>query len=182
MNAWIDKVTTAYCKLLELLLVALLAAMVLMVFGNVVLRYAFNSGITVSEELSRWAFVWMTFLGAIIAIKENGHLGTDILVGRLGPTGKKVCLAIAESAMIYCAWLVLSGSLSQTRISVGSEAPVSGWSMAWVPAAGVVFAVSAVLLHVTKLGRLLTGKLGNDELVTVQESEDRAHTTAGDDK
>ena len=57
--------------------------MVVLVFGNVVLRYAFNSGITVSEELSRWLFVWLTFLGAIVALKEHGHLGTDMLVGRL---------------------------------------------------------------------------------------------------
>ena len=40
------------------------AAMLAMVFGNVVLRYAFNSGITVSEELSRWAFVWMIWTAA----------------------------------------------------------------------------------------------------------------------
>ena len=44
--------------------------MVVMVFGNVVLRYGFNSGITVSEELSRWLFVWMTFLGAIVALRN----------------------------------------------------------------------------------------------------------------
>ena len=175
MGVWIDKAVSAYCKLLEALLVALLVAMVLMVFGNVVLRYGFNSGITVSEELSRWAFVWMTFLGAVIAVRENGHLGTDMLIGRLGPAGKKVCLALAESAMVYCAWLVFSGSLTQARISLDAEAPVSGWSMAWVPAAGVVFAVSAAALHLLKLGRLLGGRLGEDELVAVQESEDLAH-------
>ena len=171
----IDQATKAYCKLLELLLVALLAVMVVMVFGNVVLRYGFNSGITVSEELSRWAFVWMTFLGAIVAIKENGHLGTDMLVGRLGPTGKKVCLAIAETGMLYCTWLIFSGSLAQTRISWDVEAPVTGWSMAMLPIAGLVFAVSAALFHLLKLGRLATGKLREDELVTVQESEDLAH-------
>ena len=171
----IDQATKAYCKLLELLLVALLAVMVVMVFGNVVLRYGFNSGITVSEELSRWAFVWMTFLGAIVAIKENGHLGTDMLVGRLGPTGKKVCLAIAETGMLYCTWLIFSGSLAQTRISWDVEAPVTGWSMAMLPIAGLVFAVSAALFHLLKLGRLVTGKLREDELVTVQESEDLAH-------
>ena len=171
----IGKATTAYCKLIELLLVALLAVMVVMVFGNVVLRYGFNSGITVSEELSRWAFVWMTFLGAIVAIKENGHLGTDMLIGRLGPTGKKVCLAIAETGMLYCTWLIFSGSLAQTRISWDVEAPVTGWSMAMLPIAGLVFAVSAALFHLLKLGRLVTGKLREDELVTVQESEDLAH-------
>lgn len=37
--------------------------MVVLVFTNVVLRYALNSGIAVSEELSRWLFVWLTFLG-----------------------------------------------------------------------------------------------------------------------
>ena len=175
MTDWIDKTASAYCRLLEVLLVALMAAMVTMVFGNVVLRYGFNSGITVSEELSRWAFVWMTFLGAIIAIKENGHLGTDMLIGRLGPTGKKVCLALAESMMIGCAWLIFSGSLAQTRINADVEAPVSGWSMGLLSAAGVVFAVSAGLFHFLKLGRLLTGRLADDELVTVKESEDIVH-------
>jgi TRAP-type C4-dicarboxylate transport system permease small subunit len=146
-----------------------------MVFGNVVLRYGFNSGITFSEELSRWGFVWMTFLGAIVALKENGHLGTDMLVGRLGPIGKKVCLAIAETLMLYAVWLLLSGSWAQTKISWEVEAPVTGWSMAWLPIACIVFAISAAVFHVQKLVKLATGKLRDDELVTVQESEDLAH-------
>ena len=171
MQPWIDR----FCRGLERLIAALLAAMVLMVIGNVVLRYGFNSGNTVSEELSRWAFVWMTFLGAVIAVKEGGHLGTDILVGRLGPTGKKVCLAIAELAMLYCCWLIFSGSQTQMRINLDVEAPVTGLSMAWVSAAGVVFAVFAALLHGHKLWRLARGRLRDDELVTVQESEDVAH-------
>ena len=170
-----ERLIASYCKLLEVVLVALLAAMVVMVFGNVVLRYGFNSGITFSEELSRWAYVWMTFLGAVVAIRENGHLGTDILVGRLGPTGRKVCLAIAETGMLYCTWLVFAGGLEQLRISLDVYAPVSGWSMAWLPGAAVAFAVSAALFHVMKLGRLLAGRLRDDELVTVQESEDLAH-------
>ena len=172
---WLDKAAAAYCKALELLLVLLLAAMVAMVFGNVVLRYGFNSGITFSEELSRWAFVWMTFLGAIVALKDNGHLGTDMLVSRLGTTGKKVCLAVAEMGMLYCTWLLFNGRLAQTKISWEVEAPVTGWSMAWLPIAGVVFAVSAALFHLLKLGKLFSGKLRDEDLVTVQESEDLAH-------
>jgi TRAP-type C4-dicarboxylate transport system permease small subunit len=180
---WIDKAAGAYCRLLEVLLVVLLVTMVVMVFGNVVLRYGFNSGITFSEELSRWAFVWMTFLGAIVALKENGHLGTDMLVGRLGPAGKKVCLAIAETLMLYTVWLILSGSWAQVKLSVAVEAPVTGWSMAWLLSAGVVFAVSAAVFHALKLAKLLSGKLRDDELVTVQESEDLAHVkTEGDAK
>lgn len=172
MSNWIDKGASAYCKLLEALLVLLLVAMVVMVFGNVVLRYAFNSGITASEELSRWAFVWMTFLGAIVAVKDNGHLGTDLLIGRLGPGGKKICLALAETLMLYCCWLIFSGSLAQTRINLEVEAPVTGWSLAWLSGIGIVFAVSAALFHGLKLLRLASGQLADDQLVTVRESED----------
>ncbi len=63
------------CRVLEAGIALLLAVMVVLVFGNVVLRYGFNSGITVSEEVSRWMFIWLTFLGAVIALKERGHLG-----------------------------------------------------------------------------------------------------------
>ena len=72
------RVVEAYFHLLKVLIALFLAIMVVLVFGNVVLRYAFNSGITVSEEVSRWLFVWLTFLGAIVAMREHGHLGVDI--------------------------------------------------------------------------------------------------------
>jgi TRAP-type transport system small permease protein len=174
----LHRLLDGYCRLIEWCIVALLGVMVVLVFGNVVLRYGFNSGITVSEELSRWAFIWLTFMGAIVAVKEGGHLGTDMLVGRLGNTGKKVCLALAEGLMLYCCWLIFEGSLAQTRINWDVEAPVSGWSMGWISGVGVVFAVSAALFHLHKLVRLLAGKLGDAELVAVQESEDLAKLQA----
>ena len=113
MGALLDR----FCRLLEALMVLLLALMVVLVFGNVVLRYAFDSGITVSEELSRWLFVWMTFLGAIVAIKEHGHLGTDMLVARLPKAGKKACLIVGHLLMLYVTWLLSDGSLTQTKIN-----------------------------------------------------------------
>ena len=64
----LKKLMDRYCQLLSVLMVIGLALMVVLVFTNVVMRYAFNSGITVSEELSRWLFVWVTFLGAIVAM------------------------------------------------------------------------------------------------------------------
>ena len=47
-----------YCRLMSVIMAACLAVMVVMVFGNVGLRYGLNSGITASEELSRWLFLW----------------------------------------------------------------------------------------------------------------------------
>ena len=63
-----------YCRVLSALMALLLAIMVVLVFGNVVLRYGFHSGITFSEEVSRWLFVWLTFMGAVVALHQKAHM------------------------------------------------------------------------------------------------------------
>ena len=160
------------CRGFELVIAACLAVMVVMVFGNVVLRYAFNSGIIVSEELSRWLFLWMTFLGAIVALKERAHLGSDFLIAALPRRGKQACLVVGHLLMIYVTWLVFSGSLAQARINLSVEAPVTGASMAWVYATGVVFAVCAAVLLLRDLLLVLSGRLADEELVMIKGSEE----------
>ena len=163
----------ASCRFIEILIAAFLALMVVMVFGNVVLRYGFNSGIIVSEELSRWLFLWVTFLGAIVAVKEHAHLGSDFLISRLPAQGKRACLVIGHVLMLYATWLVFWGALAQVRINLHVEAPVTGASMAFVYATGVVFAVFAAVLLFRDLWRALSGRLGEDELVMIQGSEEK---------
>ncbi len=161
-----------YCRALNVAMVACLAVMVMLVFGNVVLRYAFNTGISISDELSRWLFVWMTFMGAIVALREHGHLGTDFLVGRLGTTGKKICLAAGYLLMLFACWLLFSGSLAQTRINHETSSAAMEAPMSLFYASGVVFAVSAALLLVYDLWRLATGRMSEDELIAIRESEE----------
>jgi TRAP-type transport system small permease protein len=157
--------------LLEALSAVLLALMVVLVFGNVVLRYAFNSGITLSEELSRWLFVWLTFLGAIVALREHCHLGSDLLVSRLPHWAKKLCLLASQALMLFVTCLLFEGSLAQARINWDVAAPTSGASMAIFYAAGIVFALSAALILLRDMLRLITGKADND-LITIRQSEE----------
>ena len=166
-----DALLNRYCRLLEGVIVVCLAAMVVLVFGNVVLRYGFNSGITVSEELSRWLFVWLTFLGAVVGLREHAHLGTEMLVGHLGPTGKKVCLVIGYALMLGVCWLLFSGALEQTKINWDVSAPSSGASMAWFYSVGLVFGVSAAAVLLVDLYKLLTGHTSDDDLVIVREEQ-----------
>ena len=163
---------------LEWLIALCLAVMVVLVFGNVVLRYALNSGITVSEELARWLFVWLTFLGAVVALQENAHLGTDLLVSRVGPRTRRALLVVAQSLMLYGCWLLLVGSWAQVRINADVAAPVSGLPVALFYGAGVVFAVLGGGVLLRRLCRTLRGQLNDDELVMVQESEDLAGVQA----
>jgi len=160
------------CRLFVFLMVVCLALMVVMVFGNVVLRYGFNSGITVSEELSRWLFVWMTFFGSVVAVRNRAHLGTDSLISRLPLTGRKVCFVAAHVLMLGICWLMFSGAWEQTKINYGTTSAVMEASMAWFYASGVMFAVLAALIFAHELWRLFTGQLSDSELVSVRESED----------
>ena len=170
----VDTLLRRYCKGLEALMAACMVVMVVLVFGNVVLRYAFNSGIVVSEEISRWLFVWLTFLGAIVALREHGHLGTDMLVGRLGPFGKKVCLVLGYALMLMTCWMLFRGALEQTKINWDVSAPSSGASMAWFYGVGLVFGVSAGVILLNDLFKLLSGRVADADLVIIKESEDQA--------
>jgi TRAP-type C4-dicarboxylate transport system permease small subunit len=174
----VNRLIAGYCRLLDGLLALALAVMVVLVFGNVVLRYAFNSGITVSEEVSRWLFVWLTFLGAVVALRERAHLGSDMLVSRLGPTGKKICLVAGQVLMFYITVLLLQGSLEQMRINWEVLSPVTGSSMAAFYGVGVVFALSALLILAVDCWRVLSGQVADDDLVMVKESEEQAELEA----
>jgi TRAP-type C4-dicarboxylate transport system permease small subunit len=174
LNRWID----LYCRALGALMVLCLTLMVLMVFTNVVLRYAFNSGINVSEELSRWLFVWMTFMGAVVALRQRGHLGTDMLVARLSVRGKRAVLGLAYVLMLFCCWLVLQGSWEQTQINLGTTSAVLEVPTAWLYGSGLVFSISAIVILVHSLWRLVSGQMPDEELVGFKESEESAHSPA----
>jgi len=172
MLEWTDRLLGRYTRLLDMLAGLCLALMVVLVFGNVVARYALNSGITISEELSRWLFVWLTFMGSIVALREHGHLGTDMLVSRLPPAGKRACLALAQVAMIFVSWLLLSGSWAQMLINWETEAPVTGASVAIFYASGVLMGASGIAILLRDLLRTLFTPLSEQNLVMVQESEE----------
>ncbi|MDR7376707.1 TRAP-type C4-dicarboxylate transport system permease small subunit [Rhodoferax ferrireducens] len=168
----IQKLIDKYCKLLAWLIVGCLALMVVLVFTNVVLRYAMNSGIAVSEELSRWLFVWLTFLGGIIAMHEGAHLGTDTLVSRLPLAGKKACLVIGHVLMLFVCWLLFKGALDQVKINWDSTSAAMEVSMAWFYGCGMVFAVSGAVILLNHLWRLVMGQLTEAELIGIRESEE----------
>lgn len=170
----VDKAANAYFKLIELVLVACLGAMVLMVLGNVILRYGFNSGITVSEELSRFTFVWLVFLGAVTGMRENAHLGVDMLVRRLPVLGRKLCLVLSEVLMLVCCILFFWGTWQQRAINLDNLAPVSEIPMEWVFGIAYVSAGSMAVMIVAKLWRLAMGRISEDELIQVSESEEQA--------
>jgi len=166
------RIVDFYFHALKAMVVFFIGTMVVLVLGNVILRYGFNSGITVSEELSRWAFVWLTFTGAIIAMREHTHLGMDTVVSKLPVLGKKICYVLSHLIMIACVLLFMSGAYDQTIINLGVEAPASGLSSGFFYGVGLFFGVPALLILFYDLYMMVSGQLKDEELVRIRESEE----------
>lgn len=164
--------------MLKLAIALLLAGMVLLVFGNVVLRYAFNQGISYSEELSRLFFIWLTFLGAVVAMHEHGHLGVDSVIRRLPPVTAKAAVMAGHVLMLVATWLLISGSWDQTLINLHVKAPATGISMAFFYGAGLAFGIPAFLILLWDIFCVATDRI---DLATVELVRDSEEQIAMDD-
>ncbi len=170
--AAVERLIDLYCRAIKAVIALCLAVMVVLVFGNVVLRYVFNSGIATSEELSRWLLVWLTFLGAIVALRQHAHLGVDTLVRALPPRGRLICFIASYLLMLYADWLLTLGSWKQAVLTFADTAPASGISVGlFFYSSGVIFGVSAAVILAYDVVRVLSGAATEGELVTVRESD-----------
>ena len=111
-------------------------------------------------------------------MREHLHLGVDSLVSRLPVFGKKACLVVSQVLMLYACWLFGQGSWQQTLINLHVVAPVSGMSMGIFYGVGMLFSVSAGGIILYDLYRVLAGKIADEELVMVKESEEAAEFEA----
>ena len=139
-------------KLLEMLCVLILAVMSCLVFLNVVLRYGFNSSISTTEEVSRYMFVWLTFLGAVLAFSENQHVNVTILTERLSHIKRKILYVFTDILMLFCCYLIVSGSWTQYVLNKANLAPISG-----IPT-GITFlasCIAGVLIGILLVARMI---------------------------
>ncbi|MEO7114284.1 MAG: TRAP transporter small permease [Caldimonas sp.] len=150
-------------RALEITIVACLAVMSVLVFTNVILRYAFDSGIAWSEELARLVFVWLIFLGAILASKEHAHIGFDTLVKRLPDAGRKLLIVVSGGLMLACCVFLVIGGWEQTVINLQNEYPVLGISYAWLYAVAVVFGVGTAISILVNLRAALARRASSQE-------------------
>ena len=158
------RLTQGVTRALELTIVACLAAMAILVFGNVVLRYGFDSGIAVSEELSRLLFVWLIFLGAILASRQHAHIGFDTLVKSLGAKWKKAAIALTGTLMLAACVIFVVGGWQQTNINLDNSYPVLGISYAWLHGSAMVFGVGMAISIVFNMWDALTQPHTDEEL------------------
>jgi len=169
MNQLLRLAIAAFYRLLEVIMVICMVVMLVMVFGNVVLRLFFNTGIDLSEEMPRFAFVWLTFLGAIVGLHKRAHLGVDIVVQALPLLGRKLCWGISQAIMLVCSLYILYGTWLQHEIITGNASPVAQISTLWVYGVSYVTGTAIAVICLANLVRLFLGHVAEDELIDVNE-------------
>ncbi|GHV46819.1 hypothetical protein AGMMS49546_35530 [Spirochaetia bacterium] len=88
-------------RIFEWVSVFFLSGMVFLVFLNACLRYFFNTAITESEELARFMFLWIIFMGAMIAYKEGKLVSIPILTNALKGNAKKVLIVVQKILNLF---------------------------------------------------------------------------------
>lgn len=153
-------------KVVEVILVVLMTGMSIMVFLNVVLRYGFNSSIVISEEMSRFFFVWLTFIGAVIAFKEYGHMGVETLVKLFGRRGRLIFMALSNALILGCMVILFIGTWMQLPINASVKAPVSGMPMVLVYGIALFTSVCISVMAAWRLIRIFLGRVTDSEIAT----------------
>jgi TRAP-type C4-dicarboxylate transport system permease small subunit len=143
-SSFLDRVD----KVLFVVLAVLSAAMVLVLLYQIILRYCFAAANVWAEELTRFMFVWVTTLGASMAIRRNVHLRIDLVVDVLKPRPRFILQIITYAlALIFLIYLCLLGFdlMSNTMVnkSAGLRIPMAVAYSA-IPVGGVFMILSCV--------------------------------------
>jgi TRAP-type C4-dicarboxylate transport system permease small subunit len=126
---------------IDIVLVALMGAMIAIVFTNVVMRYGFSSGIRQSVELARLGFVWIVLLGAAVALRHDEHLALSEFSERLFPRAVPILRRFCWLVVLLCMVMFFIGSWHQTMANWANKSQLTGLPSAVFYLAGVISAV-----------------------------------------
>ena len=83
-------------RVIEVAVMVAMAVVSIVVMTEVILRYTVGETLVVTEELSRYLMVWVAFLGAVLLMRERGHIAAAGLGGWFGPLGRRVIGVVAD--------------------------------------------------------------------------------------
>ena len=123
LDDWVARLETVAV----ILLVALLTAVT---FAQVVTRYLLGDPLIWSEEAARYLFVWVSMIGAALALREGGHFGLDLLI-RPMPQLKPVLGPLVILVMVMFLVILLKTGIDETRLASMQFAMTFPMRMQW---------------------------------------------------
>ena len=147
-----DALDAALGGLVELAAAAIVLVEILVLFAGVVARYVFHSPLVWSDELASILFLWLSMLGAVVALRRGEHMRMTALVNHISPARRAQLEAGALAASLAFLFLILEPAIEYAHEEHFIITPALELSNAWRAAA---IPVGMGLMAVVALLRLL---------------------------
>lgn len=138
-------------KTVDVLLFAVLAVMALSMAVNVFCRSCLNFSISWADELSQSLLVWLTFLGAAVAVREHSHYSFNFIDQILKGNGKVILSLFNNALVLFCAVYMLFDGVRITQGIAGWLMPAMGISRAWIYGACPVGCILMIIYCVSDI-------------------------------
>lgn len=155
IDAMLDKFLYYFLGLLMFVMLASISA-------QVVTRYLFASPFTWTEELGRYTFVWLSFLGMALAVKKGGHIALDLLLKGVTGKIKKILQTIIYILIGVFGGLFTVGGIKLMELGTGQNSPSLSLPMELVYA---VLPISGILIMYYIIEQLVTEFKRGEETV-----------------
>ena len=130
----LKKLGNFYNRLEEYMLAYTLLLCVGIIFLQVIMRYVFNNSLSWSEEVCKYLFVWMIWLGTSLSAREHGHIAIDLLKDKARGSGKYYMnIAVNTIWLMMCLFLLFNGiTVVEGLVLRNRTASALPWVKVWV--------------------------------------------------
>lgn len=149
---WFLRVSRLLHGVTRVLAAVAIAWLAVIVFVAVIFRYVFNAPLTWADEMAVSLFVWVSFLGAAVAMREDRHSGVDNLISKLSGSPLRVIqvLTLVGVAAFLLIWT--AKGVETLPILAIQKTPSLQISVSWVYAG---LPVGSVLMLIQLIARTI---------------------------
>lgn len=144
-------------RVIEIVIAIFLAVMIALTFMNVVLRQ-FGKGFAWSEEVTRICFIYLIYLGSIIAARENQHLMIDTLMCKLPKAGQTILYIIIQLLTIVLMGFLALGAYQNAYNNRNDFWVATHFPVFMVHFVGTIMGVAIIIISLVNLYRLIVKK------------------------
>jgi len=141
----------------ETVVTLLTAVMVATVILQVFFRFVVGNPLSWSEELARYAFVWITFLGAAVAYRHGAHIVVEAVVALLPHRVQLALVWVVDALMVAALVVLLVQGLAFVEVTATVKATMLQIPMSWVYGAVPVSAAIMLAYQVERTLRRIQG-------------------------
>jgi TRAP-type transport system small permease protein len=172
MGKIVDLVSVNFFRALEFIMVLMMVGMLVLVGFNVLLRIGFNSGIDFADEIPRFMFLWLTFCGAVVAMKQRTHINVNMFV-QMAPRHLQIAFFIITQVLVaVCGAYIAYGTWMLHDVIADNASPVLQISTLWVYGVTYISGTGLLLVALANLARLMMGRVGDEELAEAHQGAD----------